>query len=475
MVGGTASHAGKSWMATAICRYLYRRGLRVAPFKAQNMSNNSYPCVGGGEIGRAQVAQAEACGLEPEPDMNPILLKPTGERGSQVVVHGKVWRTLSARDYYKHHDYLAAKTEESFERLAKALDFIVVEGAGSITELNLRRTDLVNLGFARRFGVPVLLVADIDRGGVFASVHGTIDLLEPDERELVRSFAANRFRGDPALFVEGTEILERKTDTPCLGVFPYAPQIHLDAEDSVVLDEQGAEPHDAPPVAILRFPRVSNLADFRLLRSARWVDRPCGEQFDAIILPGSKSPADDLMWMRAQGLDRWIVEQHAKGTRIVGICGGYQILGKTIDDPHGVESGQPTIRGLDLLPVQTTLAREKVTRRVSARTVRGHAFTAYEIHVGRTEAPADVPPLAYVEGRPAGAHVGNCLGCYLHGALEEPEVVEEWLGFRPAILPSKEDSYDALGQWFAKHADTKLFDRLYLGASCASTDRGEAK
>jgi adenosylcobyric acid synthase len=194
MVAGTASHVGKSWMATAICRLLYRRGVKVAPFKAQNMSNNSFPCVGGGEIGRAQVAQAEACGLEPEPDMNPILLKPTSDCGSQVVVQGRVWRDLTAAEYYEQHDYLAGKVAESFERLAERYEFVVVEGAGSIAELNLAKTDLVNLGLAMRFGVPVLLVADIDRGGVFGALHGTVDLLEPAQRELVRAFAVNRFR-----------------------------------------------------------------------------------------------------------------------------------------------------------------------------------------------------------------------------------------------------------------------------------------
>ena len=461
MVGGVASHVGKSWMATAICRYLYRQGVKVAPFKAQNMSNNSYPCLGGGEIGRAQVAQAEACGLEPHPDMNPILLKPTGERGSQVVVHGKVWRDLSAQDYYKHHDYLASKISQSYERLAREFEFVVVEGAGSIAELNLRRTDLVNLGFAKRFNIPVLLVADIDRGGVFAAVHGTVDLLEPEEKELVCGFTINRFRGDPALFDDGVRILERKTQKPCLGVFPYAPEIELDAEDSVSIDHQPlAEGEGPPPVAILRFPRVSNLTDFRLIGSAHWIHRPSNEAFQAIILPGTKCTADDLAWMRSVGLDDWVIKQHAKGTRILGICGGYQMLGETIEDPHGIESDQPIARGLGLLPIRTILRGPKKTERVRATSIAGLSFEAYEIHVGQTINSRPASPMAFVGDRPMGAQVANCAGCYLHGALENPELFKEWLGFSPPSVRTKTESYDELADWFGKHANIELIERL---------------
>ena len=461
MVGGTASHVGKSWMATAICRYLHRRGVAVAPFKAQNMSNNSFPCRDGGEIGRAQVAQAEACGLEPRTDMNPVLLKPTGDRSSQVVVQGKRWRDLSAHAYYLQHDYLMGKVEESFRQLAAEVDFIVVEGAGSIAELNLRRTDLVNLGFAEHFDIPVLLVADIDRGGVFAAVHGTLDLLSSQERSLVRAFAINRFRGDPSLFADGARLLEAKTGKPCLGVFPYTDQIHLDAEDSLTLDELSTTTEtDEPPVAILRFPRVSNLTDFRLLRSARWIDRPVEQPFHAVILPGSKAPARDLAWMRSRGLDRWIAAQHEEGARILGICGGYQMLGQTIEDPHGMESEERMSMGLGLLPVRTVLGIEKVTTRVRARTVGGHELEAYEIHLGWTREPPEASPLAYVEGRPAGIRFGNCAGCYLHGALEDPAVVEEWLGFTPRTSSGRQESYDAMAHWLERHAVMEVLESL---------------
>lgn len=462
MVGGAASHVGKSWMTAAICRWLYRRGLKVAPFKAQNMSNNSYPCEGGGEIGRAQVAQAEACGLAPTPDMNPILLKPTADAASQVVVQGKVWGDLSARAYYEHFDFFLAKAAESFERVRAEYDVVVLEGAGSIAELNLRRTDLVNLGFASRFDIPVLLVADIDRGGVFAAVHGTIDLLEPAERKLVRAFAVNRFRGDPTLFENGVDILEEKTQKPCLGVFPHAPDIHLDEEDGVRLDDLPASRADGARVAILKFPRISNLTDFRLMPDAVWVDRPLEAAFDVVILPGTKSTPADLAWMRSRGLDRWVHAQQARGARILGVCGGYQMLGKQIDDPHGVESQGGSAEGLGLLPVRTILAKEKVTEAVRGRSRGGVKFDAYEIHMGRTETTAPVEPLCEAAGRPEGVRVGNCTGTYLHGALEDPRIVREWLGVEPAVAESKEESYDRLADWFEESADTALFDRLYL-------------
>lgn len=465
MVAGTASHVGKSWMAAALCRLLARRGVRVAPFKAQNMSNNSYPCAGGGEIGRAQVAQAEACRLEPEPDMNPILLKPTSDRGSQVVVQGKVWRDLSAAEYYRQHDYLAGKVAESFERLRARFEFVVVEGAGSIAELNLAKTDLVNLGFAARFGVPVLLVADIDRGGVFGALHGTIDLLIPEQRELVKAFAVNRFRGDPALFASGRRLLEQKTGKPCLGVFPYAPTIHLDEEDGVGLDGRDQVPEAGPAVAIVRFPRVSNFGDFRLLRSAQWIDAPLERDFDAVILPGTKNTAADLEWMRSRGLDRWLREQHGKGARVLGICGGYQMLGQRIDDPHGVESHRQSTEGLGLLPVTTVMTAEKTTERVEATTSKGVSFAAYEIHMGRTERPAGAPPLAWVAGRPEGMRMDRVAGGYLHGALENPAVVEEWLGFRPQVTASKEASYDRLADWLEESADPRVLAAL-LPAAC---------
>lgn len=445
-------------MATAICGWLRRRGVRVAPFKAQNMSNNSYPCPGGGEIGRAQVAQAEACGLEPSLDMNPILLKPTSAMGSQVVVQGQVWRNLSAREYYEQHEYLREKVEESYARLAAAHEFIVVEGAGSIAELNLRQTDLVNLGFAARHDIPVLLVADIDRGGVFASVFGTIELLAPAERELVRAFAINRFRGDPSLFASGAKLLEEKTGKPCLGVFPFLENVRLDEEDSVSLDTRSM---CASQIAAIRFPRISNFTDFRLL-PAVWIDRPTNRKFEVVILPGSKNTIADLAWMRAPRLDRWVLEQHAAGARIIGICGGYQMLGKQIDDPAHVESECDSAEGLGLLPIATTLLEQKTTRRVAGCTRGGHSFRAYEIHMGQTSRFADAPCFAYVDGAPEGIEWNGCVGTYLHGAFEDPTVIEEYLGYRPPEETGKSEVYDCLADWFAESADCPFFERAFL-------------
>jgi adenosylcobyric acid synthase len=463
LVAGTASHVGKSWMATAICRSLAWRGVNVAPFKAQNMSNNSFPCAGGGEIGRAQAAQAEACGLEPHPDMNPILLKPTSDRASQVVVQGKVWRDLTAAEDYKQHEYLEGKVEESFARLAERYEFVVAEGAGSLAELNLAATDLVNMGFAMRFDIPVLLVADIDRGGVFGALHGTIDLLTAEQRELVRALAVNRFRGDPKLFESGCRMLEEKTGKPCLGVFPHAPQIHLDEEDGVGL-EGDRGPSDAEhPVAILQFPRVSNFGDFRLLRSAQWIEEPVNRDFHTLILPGTKNTAADLAWMRERGLDQWVLDQHEKGARVLGICGGYQMLGERIDDPLGVESDLRSVVGLGLLPVVPEMAAEKTSEKVEATTSKGVPFSAYEIHTGRTDRPSSAEPLAWVAGRPEGMRLGRVAGSYLHGALENPDVAEEWLGFRPGAAASKEAAYNLLADWFEESADLRILAKLLPG------------
>jgi adenosylcobyric acid synthase len=446
-------------MATAICAWLRRRGVRVAPFKAQNMSNNSYPCPGGGEIGRAQVAQAEACGLEPSVDMNPILLKPTSAMGSQVVVQGKAWRNLSAREYYEQHEYLREKVEESYARLAAAYEFVVVEGAGSIAELNLRQTDLANLRFAAQHDIPALLVADIDRGGVFASVFGTIELLVPAERELVRAFAINRFRGDPSLFASGVMLLEEKTRKPCLGVFPFLENVRLDEEDSVSLDTR---PVGVSQIAAIRFPRISNFTDFGLLPVV-WIDRAADRKFEIVILPGSKNTIADLAWMRAQRLDRWLIEQHTAGARIIGICGGYQMLGERIDDPSGVETeGGGSAEGLRLLPVTSTLLEQKVTRTVDARSRGGHAFQAYEIHMGETARLAEAPCFAYLDGAPEGIEWNGCVGTYLHGALEDPIVIEEYLGYRAPREAGKAEVYNRLAEWFAQSADCAFFERAFL-------------
>ncbi len=455
-VGGTSSNAGKSWMATAICAHLRRKGVSVAPFKAQNMSNNSYPCRSGGEIGRAQVAQAEACGLEPEPAMNPILLKPNGNGASQVVVDGRVWKTLSARDYYAHADELRTKVLAAYDSLSRRFDVIVIEGAGSVTELNLRDQDLVNLGLVTRIRAPWLLVADIERGGVFASVVGTVHLLSAEERSLFRGFAINKFRGDVSLFDAGLQMLEERTDSTCFGVFPYATDLHLDAEDSLALQTRPTNPPPAgAAIAIIHFPHVSNATDFRLLTWADWLDAPPAKRYDFVILPGSKNTLADLAWLRERGLADWALEQARSGATIIGICGGYQMMGRAFHDPHNMESSVRWAEGLGLLPAVTCLTRDKQTRVVTATTTGGVEFAGYEIHLGVTtlDTPTGYPPFARLrDGRAEGVRCAGVIGTYLHGAFEHPDVCAEVFGIEAPKAASKSDQYQRLACWFETHA-----------------------
>ena len=461
LVGGAASHVGKSFVATAICRLLARRGVRVAPFKAQNMSNNSYPCADGGEIGRAQVAQAEACGLEPVADMNPILLKPNADSGSQVVVDGKVWKNLGAREYYENFDFLLGRVLQAYERLASRYEYIVMEGAGSLAEMNLRQRDLVNLGLAKRVGAPALLVADIDRGGVFASVVGTYSLLPPDERALIRSFAVNRFRGDKSLFEDGVRILEEKSGSRCLGVLPMLNDAGLDEEDGVAIEARGGG--GGARIAILRFPRIANFTDFRLMPEARWIGAPAPGQFEWVILPGTKNTLADLAWMRERGLDEWVLRQHAGGANVLGVCGGYQMLGTRIEDPDAVESSRGQAEGLGLLPVSTVMRSEKTTRVVEAESPGGLRFRAYEIHMGSTARPEGSRPFARLStGESDGIRVDGCAGTYLHGALEHAGFLSELLGYPAAEAPSKDTVFENLADWFGAHANMDLFEELYL-------------
>jgi adenosylcobyric acid synthase len=460
-VGGTSSNAGKSWMVTAICAWLRRQGVRVAPFKAQNMSNHSFPCRAGGEIGRAQVAQAEACGLDPEPAMNPILLKPSGNGCSQVVVNGRVWNTMSAREYYGHAGTLRATVLDAYADLASRFEVIVIEGAGSVSEINLRDHDLVNLWLVTAIGAPWVLVADIERGGVFGSVVGTVELLTPAERALFRGFAVNKFRGDRSLFDEGARLLEARTGAPCLGVYPYIEDVHVDAEDSLAVRARATRP--APPgtrTALVRFPSLSNATDFRLLTWADWITSPPAGSYDFVILPGSKNTLLDLAWLRRTGLADWVVAERRRGATIVGICGGYQMLGLRISDPHGMEAGGDA-DGLGLLPVVTTLTREKTTRAVTARTPDGVQFGGYEIHLGdtRPQDGADLVPFADVEdGSGDGARAPGVIGTYLHGALEHPAVCAELFGIDAPVAASKAAEYEKLADWFEANGRTEWVD-----------------
>jgi adenosylcobyric acid synthase len=456
-IGGTSSHAGKSWFTAAFCRLLHRRGVRVAPFKAQNMSNNSFPCIEGGEIGRAQVMQAEACGLPPMADMNPVLLKPNSATGSQVVLRGKVWSNVEAGDYYQHSAKLMQVALESYGRLASQFPFIVCEGAGSVAEVNLASRDFTNLRLAQSVSAKALLVVDIERGGVFGSLVGTMDLLPPEQRSLIRAFAVNRFRGDPRLFDDGVAFLEDRLRIPCLGVFPFAPEIQLDEEDSVGIPE--SEP--AADVAVIRLPRISNFTDFRLFTKLAWVDQPVRRNFRAIFFPGTKNTMEDLQWLRERGLDTWLLDQHRHGAHIVGICGGYQMLGMGIEDPDHVESNVERADGLGLLPVRTVLRSPKVTRVVAASIGGGAALPAYEIHMGRTEALEPIAPFAHLaDGSPEGAQAGRVAGTYLHGIFEHRDIIRQTLGIDLPATPGKSQMYDRLADWLVAHSEPRVLEDL---------------
>jgi adenosylcobyric acid synthase len=468
MIVGTASHAGKSILVTALCRIFSERGVRVAPFKSQNMALNSYVCRDGSEIGRAQVAQAEAAGVEPEADMNPILLKPANSRQMQVVLHGRVYGTMSAGEYYEQKAFFLEKSLESFHRLASKFDVILLEGAGSAAEVNLKNRDIVNLPFARAVGSPALLVADIDRGGVFASVVGTFAVLENEERDLIRGFVINRFRGDVRLFDGGPEFLEGRTGRPCLGVLPYIESLRIDQEDSVSL-EGHARRDGAFRIGVIRLPHISNYTDFNPLESVsgvtlEYLNAPdAARPHDLVIIPGTKNTIADLRWMVDRDFKKLLVGVLERGGWVLGICGGYQMLGKTISDPFGVEEGGAEA-GLDLLPVETELDINKVTVQSKGRSVLGPVVVGYEIHMGRTNYVQAVDPfLLKDDGERDGAVAGRVAGTYFHGLFENSAFTEAFLtvvaesrrlDWRPGpVRYSKEAEYDRLAAVAREHLD----------------------
>lgn len=451
MVQGASSSVGKSWLVTALCRIYARRGLRVAPFKAQNMSNNAAVCADGAEIGRAQAVQALAAGIEPSADMNPVLLKPEADSRSQVIVQGRPWRTLAAGAFYKRKNELWQVVTAALARLRAQYELVIIEGAGSPAELNLQAGDIVNMAVARHARAPVLLVGDIDRGGVFAQLLGTLWLLSPEEQALVRGFVVNKFRGDPALFVKGVRILEERSQRPVLGVAPYVPGLIIPTEDAASMPaaSQANALADLLDIAVIHLPHIANFDDVDPLRATpdvhvRFVTSPqdLGDP-DAIILPGSKSTVADLRWLAQTGLAEAITRKAAQGAAVVGLCGGYQMLGQVIRDPEHVETTEDETLGLGLLPIQTTFDREKATYQVRARIIHGRGWLAalageevrgYEIHMGRTESPAPWLQIVARNGRgvsaPDGAmsEAGRVWGCYLHGIFENDALRRTWLG-----------------------------------------------
>lgn len=471
MVCGTASDAGKSHVVTGLCRLLARRGVRVAPFKAQNMALNSYVTASGDEIGRAQGVQALAAGVEPEVAMNPILLKPTGERTSQVVVEGRPLAHMTAAEYHLHKPALLDAVLRALAALRQRFDVVVAEGAGSPAEINLLDHDIVNLRIAADAGLPAVVVGDIDRGGVFAALYGTVALLPARYRRLVRGFLVNKFRGDPALLGEGLAELERRCGVPTLGVLPYVDDVALDAEDSLALEARRPVPGlpavgDRLDVGVLRLPRISNFTDLDALAiepgvSVRLVDDPgaLGAP-DLVVVPGTKATVADLEWLRGRGLDRALRSAVLEGSLVLGVCGGYQMLGRRIVDD--VESGRGVVEGLGWLDAETMFTPAKVTRQRRGETM-GQRVTGYEIHHGTTsrgEGAAGWVHLDDVYGAEDEGAVdlacGAVLGTNLHGLFEQD-------GFRGAFLTEvgrrRGKTFVPTGVSFAAAREAQ-FDRL---------------
>ena len=444
MVQGCTSDAGKSVMVAALCRILARHGVRVAPFKPQNMALNSAVTADGGEIGRAQALQAVAAGIPLHSDFNPVLLKPSSDIGAQVIIHGKVRSDMNARDYHAYKPKAMQAVLESWQRLTAAYDTVLVEGAGSPAEINLRDRDIANMGFAEAVDCPVILIADIDRGGVFAHLVGTLELLSPSEQARVKGFVINRFRGDIGLLQSGLDWLEQRTGKPVLAVLPYLHGLFLDAEDAIAASSE-AKPNAQLKVVALATPRVSNHTDLDPLRLHPQVDFSWvgpGQAIpgcELIVMPGSKAVHSDLEWLRKQGWEEQIRTHLRYGGKLVGICGGMQMLGTRLDDPLGLE-GKPgsSVNGLGLLDMQTTLEAEKQLRNVRGTLFDGSAVSGYEIHMGvSTGAALDTPALRFDDGRADGAISadGKILASYCHGLFDTPQALSallQWAGLKDA-------------------------------------------
>jgi adenosylcobyric acid synthase len=451
MIQGASSSVGKSLLVTALCRIFARRGLKVTPFKAQNMSNNAAVCPDGSEIGRAQALQAHAAGMPLSSDLNPILIKPEADAHSQIIVDGRPFKSLSAYDYYKQKQVLWEHATAALDRLRAQNDLVIIEGAGSPAELNLKRGDIVNMAIARYADAPVILAGDIDRGGIFAQLLGTLWLLEPEERQLVRGFLVNKFRGDIRLFEDGVRILQEKSELPVLGVVPYLKDLNLPEEDAVALDQERSDsPGNSVSIDILviHLPLISNFDDFdpfhndegvqvRYVTQASEVRQP-----HAIILPGTKSTMADLAWLREHGFDGVIREHVRGGGALAGICGGYQMLGQRIHDPECIESSKESVDGLGFLQTETFFISEKATYQVHAQVTGRTAWLAglsepdlqgYEIHMGRTSSVSTWLRINVRNGIPCEFSDGSMTangqvwGCYLHGLFGNTAFRHAWL------------------------------------------------
>lgn len=475
MFQGTGSDVGKTVLVAGLCRAALRRGITVLPFKPQNMSNNAAvadpgPDGLGGEIGRAQWLQALACAAAPSVHMNPVLLKPQSETGAQVVVHGKVAATAKARDYQKLKPQLMQAVLSSFDELSARCDLVLVEGAGSPAEINLRAGDIANMGFATHAGVPVILVGDIDRGGVIASLVGTHTILATDDRAMVAGFVINKFRGDMRLFDDGMAAICRFTGWPGFGMLPHLECVRrLPAEDSVALEELAAPASNRKTVVVPVMGRIANFDDIDPLMAEpdlQVVFLRAGDAFPAdaamVVLPGSKSTIADLRELMTNGWAEPVRAFAGKGGLVIGICGGYQMLGRRVSDPHGIEGNPGEVEGLGLLDIETVFEGEKIVRNASAQdAATGLALEGYEIHMGRTEGADCARPMVKLDGRPDGAvsAAGNVMGCYLHGLF----ATDQWrsallarLGIEPAGIAfrqSVETALDELAEAMENHLD----------------------
>ncbi len=472
MLQGTGSDVGKSILTAALCRIARRRGLRVAPFKPQNMSNNAMACADGGEIGRAQALQARAAGLEPHTDMNPVLLKPQSVRTAQVVVQGKALSTMEAASYMASRDQLMAAVLESFYRLVAAHDLVIVEGAGSPAETNLRARDIANMGFARAADVPVCMIGDIDKGGVIASLVGTKAVLCEDDAAMIKGFLINKFRGDPALFDAGVRTIEQQTDWPCFGVIPWlnAPAL-LPAEDAIALESPRDTAGDGFKIAAPMLSRMANFDDADPLRlepniNFEWVPpgKPIPRDADLVVLFGTKSTLGDLAFLRSQGWHHDLLAHARAGGRVLGICGGYQMLGQSISDPDGYDGPPGTVDGLGLLEVETVMTDTKRVLPVSAECASsGLRLNGYEIHAGETTGADAIRPFAIIKGVPEGARSadGRIQGTYLHGIFAEDAFRLWWMNQAGATASAGlnysaaiDTALDALADGFAEAVDT---------------------
>ncbi|MGD2099726.1 MAG: cobyric acid synthase [Desulfobacterales bacterium] len=482
---GTGSDVGKSIITTALCRLLANRGIKVAPFKAQNMSNNSGVTPEGLEMGRAQIVQAEAANVSPHVDMNPVLLKPTAEIGSQVVLLGSATETSRPEGDKADHEWLFKNACDALVRLRRKHDLIILEGAGSCAEVNLMPRDFVNFRVAAFADAPVVLVADIDRGGVFAQIIGTLECLEQKQRTRIAGFIINRFRGDIELFKDGVRWIEKKTGKPVFGVVPWYRHIQIEPEDSVVIENPqkiDVKSNRNPAVAVIRLPHISNFNDFNPLLAldqlnVHFLGKPQAlTGFKAVILPGSKSTRFDLSWVRASGWIQALFAYVESGGHVLGICGGYQMMGKTVDDPQGLE-GQPGIsEGLGLLPIETVLQAPKTTT-LTRFSWNGQPGTGYEIHMGQTIRKDEKPlfEITHRDHRPCRDEDGcvsvdsKMMGTYIHGLFDNPSILKSWLNHigldgidvsEIGGIDARNRQYDLLADHFQKHVDVQRIMKL---------------